>query len=143
MSEEKKFTRRSQFERGHRKSKGRPSGARGEKTIVREMVAEIHEVGIGGQKRKLNTFELLLISMRDAERSGDLKAAKWLDAYRTTHNVGGDGGACMVVPETADNLEMFAKEIEIRNRYAVNPELRDNPETAYLLENYHPERRDK
>ena len=122
-----------QFGRGQCQAPGRPQGARGEKTIIREIAGEIHEVHLSGRKQKVTTFELLLISMRDLAMGGNLRAARWLDAYRASLNIEGEKGGFLVVPEVAA-IETFAKAIEIHNRHAVNPELRDDPTLAYLLE---------
>ena len=116
---------KNQYGRGQRRG-SRPKGARGEKSIVRDIAGETHQVQSNGHKRIVTTFELLLISARDLAMGGNLKAAKWLNEYRATLNLEGDGCGFMVVPETKPE-EMFIKEMEFRNRYAKCPEMQDDP----------------
>ena len=74
--------KKTQYGRGQRRAPGRPKGARSEKSIVREIAGETHQVQLNGRKRSVTTFELLLISARDLAMGGNLKAAKWLGEYR-------------------------------------------------------------
>ena len=118
--------KKTQYGRGQRRAPGRAKGARGEKSIVREIAGETHQVQRNGRKRSVTTFELLLISVRDLAMRGDLRAAKWLEEYRARLNLEGEAGGFLVVPETQP-AEMFVKTMEFENRFATNPELRDDP----------------
>lgn len=58
---------------------GRPAGARSRAQVVKAVMAEAHEVGIGSHKCKLTTLELLLRQLRQRALSGER------DAVRTYH----------------------------------------------------------
>jgi hypothetical protein len=58
---------------------GRPKGARNRAQVIKTVMAEVHEVGIGSGRRKLTTLELLLLRLRERALSGDR------DAVRTYH----------------------------------------------------------
>jgi hypothetical protein len=118
--------KKNRFGRGQRRSSGRPKGARGEKSIVREIAGEVHQVQLNGRKRSVTTFELLLISARDLAMGANLKAARWLNEYRAGLNLEGEAGGFLLVPEVMP-IDMLIKQIEFENRYATNPELRDDP----------------
>jgi hypothetical protein len=79
--------KKNRFGRGQRRSSGRPKGARGEKSIVREIAGEVHQVQLNGRKRSVTTFELLLILARDLAMGANLKAARWLNEYRAGLNL--------------------------------------------------------
>jgi|SRR4051794_39532471 hypothetical protein len=120
--------KKNQYGRGQRRAPGRPKGARSAKSIVREIAGEIHHVQLNGRKRSVTTFELLLISARELAMGGNLKAAKWLDEYRARAHLNPEekAGGFLVVPEVM-SPEMFVKTMEFENRFATNPELRDDP----------------
>jgi len=114
-----------QYGRGQRRGPGRPTGARGEKSIARELAGEIHHVQLNGRKRDVTTFELLLISVRDLAMGGNLRAVKWLDEYRVRLNLEGETGGFLLVPETMPP-EMFIERMLFENRFKTNPEFRDD-----------------
>jgi hypothetical protein len=58
--------------------------------------------------------------------AANLRAAKWLNVYRAGLNLEGEAGGFLLVPEVMP-LEMFIKKMEFENRYATDPELRDDP----------------
>ena len=116
----------TQFGRGQRRAPGRPKGARGTKSIAREITGETHEVQLNGCERIVTTYELLLISMRNLAMEGDLKAAKWLEQYRERLGDEADGCGFLVVPE-AMHPDLFLKKVMFENQFKTNPELWDDP----------------
>ena len=116
-----------QFGRGQKPGAGRPKGALGEKAIVRKIAGELHEITDHGEKMRVTTYELLLKSMRNLAMSADLRAAKWLSDYaRRKIPDSDDGGGVLVVPETMPE-KLFIEQMMLRNRFATNPELNEDP----------------
>jgi hypothetical protein len=116
-----------QFGRGQKPGPGRPKGALGEKAIVRKIAGELHEITGHGEKVRVTTYELLLKSMRNLAMSADLHAAKWLTDYAQRKIPDPDnGGGVLVVPETMPE-ELFFEQEMLRNQFATNPELNEDP----------------
>ena len=70
---------------------GRPAGARSRARIVREVMAEVHEVGIRSLRRKLTTLDLILLRLRQRALSGERDAIRlfhrYLETYDPQHDV--------------------------------------------------------
>jgi hypothetical protein len=116
-----------QFGRGQKRAQGRPKGAVGEKAIVLKIAGELHEVTENGEKTQVTTYELLLKSMRNLAMSADLRAAKWLSNYlRPKIPEPDDSVGFLVVPETMPPHQ-FTEQMMLRNRFAANPELKEDP----------------
>lgn len=115
-----------QFGRGQKRARGRPKGAVGEKAIVQMIACELHEVRENGEATRVTTYELLLKSMRHLAMSTDLRAAKWLSEYRRLKIPEDRSGGFLVVPETMP-VSQFVEQMTLRNQFATNPELREDP----------------
>ncbi|MGX9430514.1 MULTISPECIES: DUF5681 domain-containing protein [Bradyrhizobium] len=113
-----------QFGRGQKRASGRPKGALGEKAIVQKIAGELHEIR---ERAQVTTYELLLKTMRNLAMSADLRAAKWLSDYaRRKIPDPDDGVGFLVVPETMPE-KLFIEQMMLRNRFATNPELNEDP----------------
>ena len=116
-----------QFGRGQKRAAGRPKGALGEKAIVQKIAGELHEITDHGERARVSSYELLLKSMRNLAMSADLRAVKWLTDYARRKIPDPDvGGGFLVVPETMPE-ELFIAQMMLRNQFATNPELKEDP----------------
>jgi uncharacterized protein DUF5681 len=116
-----------QFGRGQKRAAGRPKGAIGQKAIVQKIAGESHNVKQNGREIEVNTMELLLISMRNLAMSGHLRAAKWLEDYRTRILPEAGHGGFLVVPEVMP-FEEYIRTETFLNKFRINPELKDDPQ---------------
>lgn len=64
---------------------GRPRGARNRAEIVKTVMAEVHEVGIGSRWRRLTTLELVLLRLRERALSGGRGAVRTNHRYLKRH----------------------------------------------------------
>ena len=116
-----------QFGRGQKRAPGRPKGALGEKAIVQKIAGELHDIIENRESVQVTTYELLLKTMRNLAMSADLRAAKWLSDYaRRKIPDPDDRGGFLVVPETMPQ-ELFLEQMMLRNKFATNPELNEDP----------------
>ena len=117
-----------QFGRGQKRALGRLKGALGEKTIAQKIAGELHEITDHRESARVTTYELLLKSMRNLAMSADLRAAKWLSdfARRKTPDPHDDRSGFLVVPETMPE-KLFIEQMMLRNKFATNPELNEDP----------------
>jgi hypothetical protein len=60
---------------------GRPRGARNRVQVVKTVMAEVHEVGVGSRRRKLTTLELVLLRLRQRALSGERGALRTYHRY--------------------------------------------------------------
>jgi hypothetical protein len=120
--------RSKRFGRGQKRSPGRPRGALGEKTIMQNIANELHDLEQQGVRRRVTTFELLLIRMRGLAMEGDLRASKWLTEYSKSKNIVPDRiYGLLVVPETLTPEEWNAQAERHNALHQENPEDRDDP----------------
>ncbi len=63
-------------------SKGRPTGSKNRKTIVKEVANEMHSVIENGKRRKLSTLSLVLFSLRNMALEG-----KKVQAFKEFHRL--------------------------------------------------------
>ncbi len=95
-------------ESGNRR--GRPSGSKNHKTIVRKIMNEMHAVTVDGRRRRRSTLELILIALRNRMAEGNARAfrayKKFLAKYEPqgTHPKLG----CLVVPAAITPEEEIA-----------------------------------
>jgi hypothetical protein len=115
-----------QFGRGQKRAAGRPKGAIGEKAIVQKIARESHKVKQNGREIEVNTMELLLISMRNLAMSGHLRAAKWLEDYRTRILPKAGHGGFLVVPEVMP-FEEYIRTETFLNKFRISPEPQGRP----------------
>lgn len=116
-----------QFGRGQKRAAGRPKGAIGEKTIIQNIAAELHQVQHNWRPVEVNTIELLLLSMRNLAMSGHVRAAKWLSDYRARAMPHSDAkGQLLVVPEPMPP-EKFIEQEMFLNKFRTDPELKEDP----------------
>ena len=91
--------------------RGRPGGSKNRKTIVREIMNEMHTVTEDGRQRQRSTLELILIALRNRMAEGNARAfreyKKFLAKYepQDTHSNRG----CLVVPATLTPEEAIAE----------------------------------
>ena len=96
-------------ESGNRR--GRPRGSKNHKTIVKEIMNEMHAVTEDGQRRRRSTIELVLLALRNRAVEGNVRAfrayKKFLAKYepQDTHS---DRGY-LVVPATLTPEEAIAE----------------------------------
>jgi hypothetical protein len=64
---------------------GRPAGARSRALVVKAVMAEVHEVGIGSHRRKLTTLDLILLRLRQRALSGERDAVRAFHRYLETY----------------------------------------------------------
>ena len=104
--------------------RGRPRGSKNRKTIVREIMNEMHTVTEDGRRRRRSTLELMLLALRNRAAEGNVRAfrafKKLLAKYepQDTHsNLG-----YLVVPATLTPEEAIAEgeksNAEARARHA-------------------------
>ncbi len=96
-------------ESGNRR--GRPRGSKNRKTIVREIMNEMHTVTEAGRRRRRSTLELMLLAFRNRAAEGNVRAfrafEKLLAKYepQDTHsNLG-----VLLVPATLTPEEAIAE----------------------------------
>ncbi len=96
-------------ESGNRR--GRPRGSKNHKTIVKEIMNEMHAVTEDGRRRRRSTLELMLLAFRNRAAEGNVRAfrasMKFLAKYepQDTHsNLG-----YLVVPATLTPEEAIAE----------------------------------
>jgi hypothetical protein len=65
---------------------GRPTGTRSQARVVKAVVTEVHEVGIGSLKHKPTTLELLLLRLRQRALSGERDAVRTYHRYLETYD---------------------------------------------------------
>ncbi len=58
---------------------GRPKGAKGRKSIIRQIANETREYSEGGIRRRASTLELVVLAVRNRVAQGDLRALKLSD----------------------------------------------------------------
>ncbi len=91
--------------------RGRPRGSKNRKTIVREIMNEMHTVTEDGRRRRRSTLELILLAFRNRAAEGNVRAfrtyKKFLAKYdpQDTHsNLG-----VLLVPATLTPEEAIAE----------------------------------
>ena len=100
--------------------RGRKKGARNVETIVKEIALQQHAVTIEGQRRRLNTVELVLRALQmkalKCEHRAVIERDRIFDRYRPNHAKSG----LLVVPEPMDEAE-WIRMIEFKNARTVQP----------------------
>ena len=104
-------------------SKGRPTGSKNRKTIVKVVANEMHSVTENGKRRRLSTIELVILSFRNMALEGKNVRAfdefhRFTKAYQP-QEVGGNLG-CLVVQATMSDEEWVAEQEEL-NKHRKRP----------------------
>ena len=91
--------------------RGRPGGSKNRKTIVREIMNEMHTVTEDGRQRQRSTLELILIALRNRMAEGNARAfrayEKFLVKYEPQESNSRLG--CLVVPAAITQEEAIAE----------------------------------
>jgi hypothetical protein len=114
---------RRQFGQGQKRGKGRPKGATGMKTIVRNLARQMHHVP--QFENPITTVDLLLLQLRILRLKGDIRALKFSDSYFARFQpLEGDVGGRLVVPETMPAEAFIEREMKL-NQLRTDPTLND------------------
>ncbi len=104
--------------------RGRPGGSKNRKTIVREIMNEMHTVTEDGRQRQRSTLELILIALRNRMAEGNARAFRAFKKFLTKYEpqeANSDRG-CLVVPAPITPEEAIAEaeklNAEARARHA-------------------------
>ncbi len=92
--------------------KGRPTGAKNRKTIVRTVADEMNTIVEHGKRRKRSTLDLVLLSLRNMALEGkNVGAIDELHRLVKTYGPqeAGDGAGYLVVPAPLTDEEYLAK----------------------------------
>ncbi len=112
-----------QFGQGQKRGKGRPRGATGMKTIVRNLARQMHRVP--QFENPITTVDLLLWQLRILRLKGDIRALKFSDSYFARFQpVEGDVGGWLVVPQSISAEAFVEREMKL-NQLRTDPSLND------------------
>jgi len=108
----KRPPKQTQFKPGQSGNpKGRPAGAKNQRTIVEKVAKELHWVEVSDGRKQYSTLELVLASLRNLALQGNVKASRryhhYFDQY--TPNDPPSGGGYVLVPEVL-TIEEWLKE---------------------------------
>ena len=102
--------------------RGRPSGSKNRKTIIKEIANERHKVKIEGKPQRRSTFELVLMALRNKAVAGNARAIKEFERlfkiYQEPNIPKGVG--YLVVPED-QSMEEWEAEIEANSHLYEDP----------------------
>jgi hypothetical protein len=111
------------FGQGQKRGKGRPKGATGMKTIVRNLARQMHHVP--QFENPITTVDLLLLQLRNLRLKGDIRALKFSDSYFARFQpIEGDVGGWLVVPEGRSAEAFREREMKL-NQLRTDPTLND------------------
>jgi hypothetical protein len=114
---------RRQFGQGQKRGKGRPKGATGTKTIVRNLARQMHHVP--QFENPITTVELLLWQLRILRLKGDIGALKFSDSYFARFQpIESEVGGYLVVPQTMSPEAFIEREMKL-NQLRTDPTLND------------------
>ena len=112
-----------QFGQGQKRGKGRPRGATGMKTIVRNLARQMHHVP--QFENPITTVDLLLWQLRILRLKGDIRALKFSDSYFARFQpVESDVGGWLVVPQSI-SAEAFVEREKKLDQLRTDPSLND------------------
>jgi len=109
-------------------SKGRPRGSKNRKTIVKTIANEMHNVTESGKRRRLSTFELVLLRLRNlALGTNDSRASKEFHRLIKLYEpqTVNDKTGNIVVPADMSSEEWIAREQD-KNRFRISPMEKDD-----------------
>jgi hypothetical protein len=108
------------FGQGQKRGKGRPKGATGMKTIVRNLARQMHHVP--QFENPITTVDLLLLQLRNLRLKGDIRAH---DSYFARFQpLESDVGGWLVVPESRSAEASREREMKL-NQLRTDPTLND------------------
>jgi hypothetical protein len=114
---------RRQFGQGQKRGKGRPRGATGMKTIVRNLARQMHHVP--QFEKPITTVDLLLLQLRNLRLKGDIRALKFSDSYFARFQpLESDVGGLLVVPQSMSAEAFIEREMKL-NQLRTDPTLND------------------
>ena len=114
---------RRQFGQGQKRGKGRPRGATGMKTIVRNLARQMHRVP--QFENPITTVDLLLWQLRILRLKGDIRALKFSDSYFARFQpIESDVGGWLVVPQSMSAEAFIEREMKL-NQLRTDPSLND------------------
>ena len=114
---------RRQFGQGQKRGKGRPRGATGMKTIVRNLARQMHHVP--QFENPITTVDLLLWQLRILRLKGDIRALKFSDSYFARFQpIESDVGGWLVVPQSMCAEAIIEREMKL-NQLRTDPSLND------------------
>lgn len=112
-----------QFGQGQKRGKGRPRGATGMKTIVRNLARQMHHVP--QFENPITTVDLLLWQLRILRLKGDIRALKFSDSYFARFQpIESDVGGWLVVPQSISAEAFVEREMKL-NQLRTDPSLND------------------
>ncbi len=91
--------------------RGRPGGSKNRKTIVREIMNEMHTVTEDGRQRQRSTLELILIALRNRMAEGNARAFREYKKFLAKYEPQGSNSkfGCLVVPAGITQKEALAR----------------------------------
>lgn len=107
--------------------RGRPKGARNEKTILTELANKRVTLREGKNTRQVTLLEALLHELRRRVMAGEIAAARLVDRLRPRQEMASRSGAgLLLVPGSLTPQEWIRRE-EVRNLYRQAPQMPDAP----------------
>ncbi len=91
--------------------RGRPRGSKNRKTIVREIMNEMHTVTEDGRRQRRSTRDLILLALRNRAVEGNVRAFRALKKFLTKYEPQESNSklGCLVVPAAITQEEEIAR----------------------------------